>query len=186
MCKALTREKTPHSQTFLPVFNVRSHFNFREVTTHKTSLSILLVSCRLLRCCRHKCTFLPAISFQHVSIAPCCPGRNLTAPGPRQPGLRSRGPSPARCPCPGRSLPSQRGSRPPPSSSSLLPCRENHPVLDRILLLGGGNLHFVSYRKRKNFQTLKWKPPKDRGMRWGMGVSAYCSSRCFLEFQSIL
>lgn len=54
-------------------------------------------------------------------------------------------------------------------SSSLLAFKENHPIRDRILLFRAGNLHFVSYRKQKNFQTLKLKPQKDRGDELGDG-----------------
>lgn len=56
--------------------------------------------------------------------------------------------------------------------SSFLASKENGPVHDGILLLGGGavgNLHFVNYRKQKNFQTLKLKPQKEQGDVLGDG-----------------
>lgn len=47
--------------------------------------------------------------------------------------------------------------------------KENHPIRDRILLLQGGNVHFVSYRKQKNFQTLTLKPQNEGGDELGDG-----------------
>lgn len=67
---------------------------------------------------------------------------------------------------------SQADTRKNPHSnpgSSFLAFKENHPIRDRNLLFRGRNLCFVSYRKQKNFQTLKLKPQKDRGDELGDG-----------------
>lgn len=134
-CQSFTKAKPLYSQPFLSAFNVFSHYIFREVTTLKTSPLTLLASCKLPRGCRYKCTFLPAIYFQPVSIASRCHGKTLATRW-AQGGQRGRFPAhPLRS-----ERPAARPARGQPSLSqgSAIPAfKENHPVCDGILLFRG-------------------------------------------------
>lgn len=105
MSKLLPKKKHHTAKPSCQLFTYFLIIISGKLTTLKTSLLILLVSCKLPRGSRYKCTFLPAISFQSVSIAPCCHGKNSAT-------YRARGGPRGLFPAPSLHFPSRHKEKP--------------------------------------------------------------------------